>query len=187
MKKKPTRFSLRRLNAVITGLILILFLIHAMFGVFQMLGAAGTWHKRIAGFSSGLIVIHLIIGIKLTADTLKVQRRTGTAYFKENRLFWARRISGVAVMILLFFHMAAFTTAVEGQTRLVWFNGYSLLFQIFFVLSLALHIISNVKPLLISFGVSRLKELSFDILFVLSILMLVMTAGFIVYYFRWNG
>ena len=186
MKRKPGRFSLRKLNAVVTALIMLLFAVHGVLGAFQMLGAGGTGHKRIARIMAALILVHVIIGVKYTMDSLKVQRKTGTAYFKENRLFWARRISGLSVMVFMFFHMSSFTTAVDGQTRLLPFNGFRLALQILLVLSLAVHIISNVKPLLISFGVKRLRERAFDILFVVSVLLLFMAGGFAVYYLRWR-
>ena len=46
--------------------------------------------------------------------------------------------------------------------------------------------ITNVKPMLISFGVHSLKPRAGDILFFLSILLVLFIIGFIVYYLRWN-
>ena len=186
MKKKPGRYSLRKLNAVITALIMLLFVVHGVLGTFQMLGAGGPGHKRIAQIMAVLILIHVIIGVKYTIDTLKVRQKTGTSYFRENRLFWARRISGLSVMLFMVFHMFSFTTTVEGQTRLLRFDGLRMALQILLVVSLAVHIISNAKPLLISFGIRRLRERAFDILFVASVLLLFMAGGFFVYYLRWR-
>ena len=59
--------------------------------------------------------------------------------------------------------------------------------QLLLAASLAVHVISNVRPMLISFGIRSLKERSGDILFVLALLLLFMTLSFIVYYIRWNS
>ena len=177
---------MRKANAVITALIMLLFVIHGVLGAFQMLGAAGTWHKTLARAAFGLAVVHALIGLRLTVDTLKTQKKAGTAYPGANRLFWARRISGFALMILLVLHMTAFTGKVDGVVRLKPFGGFQLAVQLLLVIALALHVLMNVKPLLISFGIRSLRERAFDILFVLSILLLVMAAGFVIYYLRWN-
>ncbi|MBQ8305409.1 MAG: pilus assembly protein PilX [Blautia sp.] len=177
---------MRKANAVITALIMLLFVIHGVLGAFQMLGAAGTWHKTIARAAFTLAAVHGVIGVKLTIDTLKAQKKAGVSYPAANRLFWARRISGFALMILLALHMSAFTGKVDGVVRLKAFGGFQLLLQLLLVVTLALHILMNVKPVLISFGIRSLKERAFDILFVLSVLLLFMAAGFVIYYLIWN-
>ena len=176
----------RKANAVITALIMLLFVVHGVMGALQMLGAPGTWHKTLARAAFALAVVHALIGIRLTVDTLKAQKKAGVSYPKANRLFWARRISGFALMILLVLHMGAFTGRVDGVVRLLPFGGFQLGVQLLLVMTLALHILMNVKPLLISFGITSLRERAFDILFVLSILLLFMAAGFVIYYLRWN-
>ena len=178
---------LRKINAVLAALILILFLIHGIAGTFQMLGVMGTWHKVIARTAEGLIWIHMAIGLWYTFVTLRVQKKTGTAYFKENRLFWARRLSGFAVMILLFLHFNAFTTETASEVRLVWFDTFRLTGQILLIIAVSFHVLTNIKPMLISFGIRTSKERLFDILFVISVLLLIMAAGFAVYYLRWNS
>ena len=135
----------------------------------------------------GLIAVHTVIGIRLTADTLRVRKKTGVGYFRENTLFWARRVSGFAVMVLLVFHITAFGDRSGALYRLQWFDTAKLVTQLLLTGTLALHILSNVKPVLISFGVRSLKERAGDILFILSVLLLFMAAAFIVYYIRWNS
>ena len=178
---------MRKFNAILTALILVLFILHAVFGSLQMLGIGSTALKTLAWVNVGLIVLHVLIGIKFTFDTLSAQRKTGVSYFKENRLFWARRISGFAIMILLFFHLTAFGQTVDGVERLQWFDTAKLVTNILLVLSIALHVITNAKPMLISFGIKSLKKYAGDILFVLAILMVFIAAAFIVYYIRWNS
>lgn len=178
---------MRKFNAVLTAVIMVLFLIHAILGAFQMMGIGNTVLKALSWAAMGLAAVHMIIGVRLTADTLRAQKSSGVSYFRENRLFWARRISGFAVMVLLFFHMSAFGYYADGAYRLQWFNTGRLITQILLVVTLAVHIISNVRPVMISFGIRSLKEWAGDILFVLSVLFVFMAAAFIIYYLRWNA
>ncbi len=178
---------MRKFNTVLTAVIMVLFLIHAILGSFQMLGTGNTVAKWLSWLSAGLVGVHMIIGVKLTADTLRAQKRSGAVYFRENLLFWSRRISGFAVMVLLMFHFTAFGYYVGEAYRLRWFDTGRLVTQILLVLTLAVHIISNVRPMMIALGIKSLKEWAGDILFVLSVILLFAAAGFIVYYLRWNA
>ena len=116
---------------------------------------------------------------------LQAQKKAGAAYFRQNILFWARRISGLAVMVMLCFHLTAFERAGGAAYRLQNFNLFRLISQLLFVLSLAVHVLSNVRPLLISFGIRSLKERSPEILLTLAGILLFFAAAFIVYYLRW--
>ena len=178
---------MRKSNAILTAVILLLFLVHAILGGFQLLGAGSTAVKAIAWLCTALIAAHTVIGVKLTADTLRVRKKTGVGYFRENTLFWARRVSGFAVMVLLVFHLTAFGDNSGVRYRLQWFDTAKLVTQLLLIAVLALHILSNVKPMLISFGIRSLKDRAGEILLILSVLLLFMAAAFIVYYLRWNS
>ena len=177
---------MRKWNAVLTAVILVLFLIHAILGSFQLLGTGSTAGKSIARAAEVLIWIHVLIGVKLTVDTLRIQHKTGARYFRENALFWARRISGFAVMVLLVFHFGAFGDNSGPLYRLRVFDSAKLVAQLLLVLAIAVHVITNVKPALISFGIKSWKARTGEILAIISVLLLVMAAAFIVYYLRWN-
>ena len=133
-----------------------------------------------------LMALHMAIGIKLTADTVIACRKSGVSYYKENKLFWARRISGFAIFVFMILHLAVFMGKTGGNVRLKYFGVFELLGQILLVISVAVHVITNVKPMMISFGIKSLKEYSIDILVVLSVLMLFAGAAFLIYYLRWN-
>ena len=176
---------MRKFNAVLTAVIMVLFLLHAILGGFQLIGVGATALKTIAWISVGLIAIHVILGTKMTIDSLRVWKKTGVGYFKENKIFWARRISGFAVMILLVFHLTAFSSG-GAIYRLQWFTTFRLVTQLLLVVSIAVHVITNVRPMLISFGVKSLRPYVGDILVVLTVLLLFMAAAFVIYYLRWN-
>lgn len=177
---------MRKWNAILTAAIMTLFVIHGVLGALNMFDIAVIIAKTISHGMVVLIAVHTVLSVILTVQSVKVWKRTGAPYLKENRLFWSRRISGFALMLLIPFHMFSFGETVDGVYSLSFFSGLKLFASILFVLCLAVHIIANVKPMLISFGVRKLKPRAGDILFFLSILLVIAVAAFIVYYFRWN-
>ena len=178
---------MRKINAVITPVILILFILHGVSGAFNLTGFGNSLTRIIAWPMAGLIGVHMVFGIILTVQTLQAQKKAGVSYPKENRFFWARRISGFLIMILIGFHVYAFTGVSADHFRLTEFTPVLLGCQILLVISIAVHVISNVKPMLIALGVPKLKPRAGDIIFWVTILLCVMAAAFIFYYFRWGA
>ena len=178
---------MRRFNAILTAAILALFLLHAIAGSFQLFGLGKTAFRAVGWTCMGLILVHAGVGVKLTVDTLRTLRKTGAGYFRENRMFWLRRISGFAVLVFLALHLLAFHgTGGGGSYRLPWFGAGKLAAQILLVLSIGVHVISNIRPAMLSFGASSGRRWAADILLVLAVLLLFMGAAFLVYYLRWN-
>ena len=180
---------MRKVNAVISMAVVALLLLHAVAGGFQLMGVFPGGNQVLAVLAwimTGLIVLHIIIGIKLTADTLIAIRKSGVSYQRENRIFWARRISGFAIMLFAFCHVAIFLGPSGDVFRLTVFEGVQLATQILLVLSIAVHVLTNIKPLLISFGIKGLRIYVKDVLFVLAILMLFSGIAMVIYYLRWN-
>ena len=178
---------MRKFNVVLTALIMALFLLHGVLGSFQLFGWGTVTSKALTHGLLTLVAVHAVLGLKMTWDSVKVWRRTGAPYLRQNALFWARRLSGLAIMVLLAFHLTAFSYSVEGAFRLRWFNAGRLVTQLLLLVSIAVHVIANVKPALIAFGIRRLRPRAADVLFVLSALLVVFAAAFIVYYVRWNA
>jgi len=177
----------RRLNAVLTAVILVLFIAHAVMGSFLLIGAADTALKAVAWICLALVLCHTVISTKLTIDTLRICRRTGAPYFRQNAAFWAKRISGFAVMILLAFHMFAISGSSNGLYRLKVFDSFKLASQLLLVAAIAVHVLSNVRPLLTSFGIKGLRARRIDIILVLAVIMLLSALAFIIYYLRWSA
>ena len=115
---------MRRFNAVLSAAILALFLIHGVAGGLQLLGLrpASQAMRVLAWTAVGLIVIHVVIGIVLTARSIGAAKKAGASYPGLNALFWARRLSGLAVMVLLLFHLTAFGDSSGPLYRLAWFT-----------------------------------------------------------------
>ena len=179
---------MRKANAVISMLILLLFLFHAVAGGFQLAGVipgGKSVMQILAWVMTALIGAHTLIGIKLTADTLKAMKRSGAGYFRQNKLFWLRRISGLAIMVFILLHIVIFMGENDGAYRLSEFAAPELVSQILLIVSIALHVISNARPALISFGIKSFKEAGLDIALILAGILIFTGAAFIIYYLRW--
>lgn len=179
---------MRKYNTVISILIIILFLIHAIAGSFKLLGIVqgGSPILRIISFTMLILIIaHILIGIKLTIDSIKIGRKSGKFYLRENALFWTRRVTGFAMILLIICHVIMFTNRGE-VFRLNSFKEVQLVLSVIFVLTLLVHLLTNIKPLLISFGISGIRIYIKDILLVLAIILLISTFAFVIYYLRWN-
>ena len=177
---------MRKWNGILTGVIFVLFLLHGILGGFQLLGSGHVISRTLAHILAALVILHVILGTILTVQTLQIQKQTGAPYWKKTRLFWARRLSGFLVMSLLLFHVTAFSDRTSSAFRLLWFNEPRLIAQLLLVLALAVHILSNIRPALITFGIRPLKDRAGDLIFIMTVLLLFMSAAFIVYYLRWN-
>lgn len=165
---------------------LALFVVHGILGALNMMNIAPIVSKILSHSMLTLIIAHAVIAVGLTVRSVVIMAKTKAPYVRQNRLFWARRISGVLILALIFFHTTAFGTNSGGVFRLVPFDVFRLITQILFLLSIAVHIITNVKPMLITLGVKKLRPAAGDILFYISAALLFMAAGFIIYYIRWQ-
>ncbi len=178
---------MRKWNALLSILILALFLVHGILGAYMLTGIGTTAVKPLAWVLFVLIGLHTAIGIRLTADTVRAARRAGVFYFRENKLFLVRRISGFAIMLFLALHLTAFGYNTAGGYRLRPFGTFRLVTQLLLVLSAALHVISNVKPVMIALGIRGLRKYAADILLVLSAVLIFMAAAMYLYYLRWHS
>jgi len=179
---------MRKLNTIVSLVLIILFLIHIIAGSFQMMKiipGGNELMKDLSYFMLFMIGVHILIGTKLTIDSVKIGRKSGKFYFRENAIFWTRRITGLAMILLVICHVLLFTS--NGEVfRLNDFNEVQLIFSIFLVFTLLVHILANIRPLLISFGISGFRLYVKDILLVLAIISLLGAVAFVIYYLRWN-
>ena len=176
---------LRKINMFITIAILILFTDHLIAGSLGLLGADILINKIIARALVVLIVIHVGIASYLTYETLYATKRSGAGYFKENKEFWLRRLSGIVLIIPVIFHLVIFMNVTPEVYRLKAFTTARLISQIIMVLALAIHIMSNIKPLMIGSGIRSYKISMVDVLLILSGLLLLAGIAFVIYYLRW--
>ena len=181
---------MRRLNAIVSAAMLLLFLIHMIEGGMELAGMrkGGDGIFSLVSYALAvLLIIHVLLGIKFTIDTVIAARRSGTFYVKENRLFLARRISGFALFVFLALHMYLFRGMGEGTAfRLRRFDFAAFASQICMVLSLMLHLVTNIKPLRIALGLEDKKNIRMDAAWILAILLFLSGIAFFIYYLRWQ-
>lgn len=181
---------MRKANAIVTVLIMVLFLIHLIWGGLELAGMTKGGSSLFTALSHTMIlfiVIHIGIGVITTAQTIRSVRRAGVSYFRQNRLFWIRRISGFALMLFMICHVVIFAgTQESGSYRLSLFGGAQLLTQILMVVCLMLHLLCNITPLRIALGIEDRHRFRTDVLLVLAVLLLLAGAAFAVYFIRWR-
>lgn len=176
---------MRKLNMFLVLGMLVTFLIHAVSGSLLILGADADAKKTAARICIGFIAAHILVSVILTVQTLIVRKKAGAGYFKENKLFWARRISGFAVIIPLIMHLVIFRSSSEPAYRLQVFTAGRLASQILLAAALAIHVLTNIRPVLISFGLRDTKRTAADILLILAAVLLMAAIAFAVYFARW--
>ncbi|MCR4676947.1 MAG: hypothetical protein K5634_06970 [Sphaerochaetaceae bacterium] len=177
---------MRKFNMFLVIGMMILFVVHGVLGTTQLFGAESVPNKMITHSFMTLVFIHIIITTILTFRTLYALKKSGASYFKNNGLFWARRISGFAIIIPMVMHFTIFSGVIEnGAYRLVEFTTGRMISQILLVASLAVHIVSNIRPALISMGFKGAGKLSVNVLVISSAILLLSSVGFLFYYLVW--
>ncbi len=181
---------MRRLNAILTVMIMIFFVIHMIWGGLILTGMTSGGSAVFTGITHLLMLtaaLHMMISILLTVQTVRACIRSGVSYPGWNRLFWVRRISGFSLILFMALHAMIFEGDVEnGAYRLNLFGGVQLAVNLLMVLSLLIHLSCNIGPLRISLGLENRKNVRLDILLILSVLLLLAGIAFVVYYIRWS-
>jgi hypothetical protein len=85
------------------------------------------------------------------------------------------------------FHIGVFGRVQDGVYILFPFTTVRLLTQLLLVASVFVHLLLNLRPLLVSLGIVRDKEQRGDLYLILSILVLFAAGSIILYYIGWNN
>ncbi len=180
---------MRKINSIITPIILLLFVIHMVWGGLILAGMTegGNPVMRVITCAMAVLVaVHIVIGFKLSMDTAKAQKKSGVTYKRQNRLFWIRRDSGFALVLFMLFHVLLFRVDMSGSSpTLPHFGILALASQILLVLSLVVHLLTNIRPLRVALGIRDEGNLRTDIIMVLATLLFLAGAAFVIYYIRW--
>lgn len=174
---------MRKINTVLSILLIVIFMLHGLMGSFMLVGIGSSAGKVLAWIGVAVLVVHTVIGAILTIQTLK---NKGCSYLKQNAVFWARRASGLAILILLFFHIGLFGGIKDGMYILFPFTTVKLVTQLLLIVALFIHLFINIRPLLISLGIISYKERRGDIFLILSVLLLFCVGAVIIYYIGWH-
>ena len=177
---------MRKWNNILARVIIVLFLLHALMGSLMLLGVSSisflplSWGLLIA------VIVHGILGIISTLAAVTGGKASGHWYFKQNAAFWTKRISGIAILLLLAFHVTAYTTSVDGRFFLKEFTLCRMLTQLLFILTIFIHLAVSIKSMLIAKGTIKFKEKTTDWMLVLSVMVLFFAAAVIIYYIQWQ-
>jgi hypothetical protein len=180
---------LRKTNALISIGLVVLLLLHAIAGGFQLMGlipGGSSLLEALAWLMLALLAGHMVIGVILTAQTLHTSAKAGAAYVRVNALFWVRRLSGFALALLLLLHLLLFVQTGTGVFRLHDFGPQELLGQLLLLMTLAIHLMCDIRPLAIALGLHSGRGFGRDILLILAVVMAFCALAFVVYYLRWN-
>lgn len=178
---------MRRINTILSVSLILIFMIHGIMGSFVLLGVGRSAAKLLAWIGVGILGVHTIMGGVLTVQTLQASRKAEAQYLKQNALFWARRASGLAILILLFFHIGMFGEIQDGAYVVFPFTTIKLVAMFLLVAALFVHLFINIRPLLVSLGVLQYKERKGDIYLILSVMLLFISGAIIFYYIGWQS
>ena len=156
---------MRKWNALISVLILALFIVHAVSGTYQMAGilpGGSSFRKMLAFVMLVLLILHALIGTILGIETVKAMRKS------------------ILVHLLIFY--------VKDSPKFVLhdFGVQQLTVSILLVACLVVHLVFGIRQLLISLGIRSFSEILADVLFVVSVVLLLSAIGFLIYFYRWN-
>ena len=177
---------MKRANALISAAILVLFVIHGLGNALQLMDVGSIVPALIGWAMLALVGVHAVIGVVLTAQTMREQKRAAASYPGLNRRFWVVRISGFALVVLLAFHVFLFGGETGEYVRLAFFGHAELVMHLLMVAALAVHVLCNLEPLLIDLGVPVPRGRGADAAVVFAIFLLVMALAFIIYFIRWS-
>ena len=103
---------MRKWNNILARVIIVLFLIHALMGSLMLLGLSNISFKPLSWLLFALVIAHGILGIFATIQAMKNSKESGKWYLRQNAAYWTKRFSGLAILLLLCFHISAYTTPV---------------------------------------------------------------------------
>ena len=177
---------MRKWNNLLARIILVLFLLHALMGSLMLLGQSSISLKPLSWLLFAAVAVHGVLGVLATVQAVKSGRQSGKWYLRHNAAYWTKRFSGLAILILLCFHISAYTTTDGGAFFLREFTFGRMAAQLLLILSIFIHLAVSVKSMLLARGVMKFRERTVDWMMVLSLLMLFFAAAVVIYFIQWQ-
>lgn len=177
---------MRKWNNRLARILLVLLGIHALMGSLMLLGFSTVSFRMLSWILLAAVILHGILGILSTFSAVKNGRKSGKWYLKQNAIFWTKRLSGLVILLLLAFHVTAYTTSEKGKVFLREFTFERMSVQLLFILAIFVHLVVSVKSMLIAKGTIKWKERTVDWMLVLTVMLLFFVVAVIVYYIQWQ-
>ena len=83
---------MRKWNTILSVLMLLIFMIHGIMGSFMLNGVGSSAGKLLAWIGVGILVVHTVIGVILTVQSLQTAKQSGKMYLKQNAIFFVAAI-----------------------------------------------------------------------------------------------
>ena len=138
---------MQKFHPILAWLILLLLIVHLAIGSVTLLTPVFLVQGQFAYVFLGFVCVHAILSFGKMVR--KGWPRGRTAYARENKNYWLRVFSGIAVLVLALIHRTLWTIQTPFGVLLRAFEWPSLLAQLLFVTALTVHILLNIRPLLI--------------------------------------
>lgn len=171
---------MQKFHVIIAWLILILLILHLIMGSVTLLTPVFLVQSQFATVFLGFVCVHAALAV------WKVLRGKGlrslTAYAGKNRAYWVRVVSGAAILIAAFVHRTLWTIHTPFGVLLRDFEWPSLLAQYALVAGLLVHILLNIRPLLIDSGLDSGGRLHRAMKIVTAVLAVLAALGAAVYF-----
>lgn len=143
--------SVQKFHTILAWLLLLLLILHLVMGSVTLLTPIFLVQGQFAYVFMGFVGVHAVLAL------WKVARRHSLgglrAYCKANRTYCLRILSGLAVLVLALVHRNLWVIRTPFGVLLKDFEWPSLLAQLLLAAALAVHILLNIRPLLIDSGI----------------------------------
>ncbi len=178
--------NLRKFNMYLSMVMIGLLILHGVAGAFMLFEVHTIVLKPLSYTLLAVVLLHALIGIILTKEAFKSKSQGGKWYAGANAGYWVKRITGIIMLIMIWFHMTTWTYTINGHVYLKNFTPLRLTGQIIFFASIFLHLAVSIRPFLVKKGVLKYKERTVDLLLILSVFLIFFTAALIAWFIRWN-
>lgn len=142
---------MQKFHPILAWLLLLLLIVHLVMGSVTLLTPVFLINKPFVTVFFVLVCLHAVIS--LARMLRKGWARGRFSYPKENWIYWVRVLSGLAIVVLALIHTTLWVVHTPFGVVLRDFGGPSLLAQLLFVAALAVHILLNIRPLLLDSAV----------------------------------
>ena len=170
-----------KFHVIIAWLVLLLLILHLIMGSVTLLSPVFLLQSQFAVVFLGFVCVH---GARALWKTLgRKKPRALLSYAGRNRGLWVRVLSGAAILILAFIHRTLWTIRTPFGVLLRDFEWPSLLAQELLTAALLIHILLNLRPLLMDSGLESGGRLLRGMIGVTLALGALAVAGAAAYYF----
>lgn len=177
---------MRKFNALLAHFMIFLLALHGMLGAFTLLRLTTFNWKPLSYTLLAVVILHGTLGFILSKDALLENLHTGRWYIKENISFWLIRLSGLVILLSLWFHITAYTMTVNGVFFLREFTILRFISQLVFVSAIFIHLLCATKPWMMKRGILKYEERAADYILMYSIFSILFLFALISYFIYWN-